>query len=77
MTDIEYPTVVLKSRTEQLVESRFDGRDIAEVLRDLYHGKRRLTQEQIAEELGVTRPTVVDWMKKYGIPTGYNRAESI
>jgi DNA-binding MarR family transcriptional regulator len=77
MTDTEYPTVVLKSRSEQLVEARFGGRDIAEILRDLYHGDRHLTQAQIADELGVTRPTVVDWMKRYDIPTGYNRAEAV
>jgi DNA-binding transcriptional regulator YiaG len=72
MTDAEFP-VTVKSRAEQLVEARFGGRDIADILRDLYHGPRHLTQQQIATELKVSRPTVVDWMQRYEIPTGYNR----
>lgn len=75
MTDGEYP-VTIKSRAEQLVEARFGGRDIAEILRDLYHGPRRLNQAQIARELRVSRPTVVDWMQRYEIPTGYNRGDA-
>ena len=72
MTDVNFS---VKSRTEQLVEARL-GRDLADVLRDLYHGPRRLTQEQIARELRVSRSTVVEWMQRYDIPTGYNRAPS-
>ena len=73
MADIDYP---IKSRTEQIIEAR-TGREIAELLRDLYHGERRLNQQQGADELGVSRSTVVDWMRRYGIETGYNRAEAV
>lgn len=73
MADTEYPAV-LKSRAEQIIEARL-GRDIRDVLRDLYQD-RGLTQEQIAVELGITRSTVVEWMKRHQIPTGYNRAEA-
>lgn len=64
---------LFKSREEQAVEARF-GRDITDILRDLYH-ERRLNQAQMAQELGVSRSTVVEWMQRRGIPTGYNRAE--
>lgn len=73
MTDIEFRA---KSQTEQIVEAR-EGRTIPEILRDLYHGERRLNQDQIAEELKVSRSTVIGWMRKYDIPTGYNRSEAI
>jgi DNA-binding transcriptional regulator YiaG len=75
MPDTEFPAVI-KSRTEQQVEARFK-RPIPELLRELYHGDRRLNQEQIAEELDVARSTVVEWMQRYEIPTGYNRSEAI
>lgn len=63
-----------KSRSEQAVEARF-GRDIATVLREMYH-ERRLSQAQMANELGVSRSTVVEWMQRHDVPTGYNKADS-
>lgn len=63
---------IFKSRSEQAVEARF-GRDVRGLLREMYHD-RRLTQAQIADELGVSRGTVVDWMQRWDIPTGYNKA---
>lgn len=72
MTDIEFR---VKSPAEQKVEAR-EGRPVPEILRDLYHGERKLSQEQIADELLVSRSTVVEWMQKFDIPTGYNRSEA-
>jgi DNA-binding transcriptional regulator LsrR (DeoR family) len=65
-------TPTFKSRTEQRIESE-TGRDIAVVLWELYHADR-LTQAQIAHKLRVHRTTVVDLMKRYAIPTGYNKS---
>jgi transposase len=67
--------ISFKSRTEQEVEARF-GRTIAELLRDYYHGERRWSQARIAKEFQVDRGTVIEWMQKYDIPTGYNRDEA-
>jgi DNA-binding XRE family transcriptional regulator len=64
--------IVFKSRTEQRIEAE-QGRDIAEVLRDLYH-TRGLTQDQMAAELRVHRTTVVDLMKRHSVETGYNKS---
>lgn len=77
MTDLisaDRPTFVARSREEQEIEAR-EKRPIDTILRDLYHGPRRLNQQAIAEELGVTRQTVIGWMQKHGIPTAYNRSE--
>lgn len=62
-------TIVVKTRGMQLVEAR-EGRDIEELLRDLYE-RQGLTQEQIAQRLGVRRATVVDWMAALGIAARY------
>jgi transposase len=62
---------IFKSRAEQRIEAR-EGREIPVILRDLYH-KQGQSQEQIAETLRVSRGTVIEWMRKYSIPTGYNR----
>lgn len=64
--------LVFKSRTEQRIEAE-TGRDIVAVLTDMYH-ERGLTQDQMAAELRVHRTTVVDLMKRHGIPTGYNKS---
>jgi len=64
-------TFIAKSRQEQLVEARF-GADIRVVLRDLYDSG--LSQAAVADRVGVGRATVVEWMKKYGIPTRDRRA---
>lgn len=42
------------------------GRDLTEMLQDLYHA-RRLTQRQIADELGIDTSTVTRWMRALGI----------
>lgn len=65
--------VIFKSRAEQRVEAEF-GIDVDAVLRFLYHDNG-LNQEQIAARLRVSRSTVVEWMKRHSVPTGYNRAE--
>lgn len=64
--------MIFKSRAEQRVEAR-TGREIPDLLREAYHD-RGLTQQQIADELRVSRGAVIEWMQKYDIPTGYNRS---
>lgn len=54
-----------KSYAQQLVTER-TGRDVAELLRELYVDKRH-TQEEIARALGITRPTVTSWLREFGI----------
>jgi DNA-binding transcriptional regulator LsrR (DeoR family) len=51
----------------QIVEHRFDD-TVEQLLHRLYvvEGK---TQAQVAEELGVTRRTVIAWMQTFGIET--------
>lgn len=75
MPDTEFPVeLVIKSPAEQRVEARFGGRDIAEILRQLYHVEK-LTQAQMARRMRVGRGTVIEWMQKHSIPTGYNKAD--
>ena len=66
-------TLTVKTRQEQLLEARF-GSDIGSLLDRLYGSGK--SQQTIAEELGVTRQTVVRWMKRYRIPTRDRRAVS-
>jgi len=61
-----------KSRAEQLVEARH-GASVEALLRRLYVAEG-MTQEQVAETLGVGRDTVYAWMRKYHIPTRDRRA---
>lgn len=56
---------ILKSRQEQLVEIRF-GEPVEALLRRLYI-EEGLTQEQIAERLGVGRRSIIRWFGKYGL----------
>lgn len=55
----------IKSRTEQVVEQR-TGRELPDLLRELYI-EQRVTQEEIAEALGVHRVTVTKWLGQFGI----------
>jgi transposase len=55
----------IKSRAEQVVEQR-TGRELPELLRDLYVDQRH-TQEEIARALGVHRVTVTKWLTSFGI----------
>lgn len=75
MTDAEFPDVIVKSGAVQKVEAAFGGRDVRDILTDLYH-EQKLSQAQIARRLKVDRSTVVDWMKRFDVATGYNRAEA-
>lgn len=54
-----------RTHAQELVALR-TGRPVADVLRDLYVDQR-LTQEQVAAELGITRMTAVRWLAEYGI----------
>jgi DNA-binding XRE family transcriptional regulator len=62
----------VKSRAEQVVAIR-TGRDVPEFLRELYVDQG-LSQQEVAERLGVHRLTVVGWMRDFGIPTRDRRA---
>lgn len=59
-------SIEILSPAEQVVEQE-QGRPVRELLADLYG--QGLTQEQIADRLGVARGTVIAWMTKYGIRT--------
>lgn len=65
-------TLLFKSRQEQRVEHE-QGERIDALLRRLYQDER-LTQDQVAERLGVGRAAVLRWMVKYEIPTRDRRA---
>lgn len=54
-----------KSHAKELVRER-TGRDVQDVLRDLYVEKRH-SQEEIGEALGVHRMTISLWLREYGI----------
>lgn len=54
-----------KSYAKELVRQR-TGREVPEVLRDLYITKRH-TQQEIADALGVSRMAVSAWLAEYGI----------
>lgn len=57
----------IKSRTEQMVELRH-GAPVEVLIRRLYVNEG-LSQEEVAEALGVGRKAVIRWMATYGIPT--------
>lgn len=57
--------VVIKSRARQVVEGR-TGRELPELLRDLYL-TQRLTQQEIADAIGVHRITVTKWLADFAI----------
>lgn len=61
-----------KSATEQRLEA-LHGVTVEALLRRLYVAQG-MSQEQVAETLGVSRSTVIDWMAAYGIPTRDRRA---
>ena len=63
----------VKSRQEQLVSARNGGREVSDLLRDLYE-VQGLSQEEVALRLGVHRVTVVRWMAEFGIQTRDRRA---
>jgi DNA invertase Pin-like site-specific DNA recombinase len=54
-----------KSHAKELVR-RTTGREVDEVLRDLYVGRRH-SQSEIADALGVHRMTIAAWLAEYGI----------
>jgi DNA-binding MarR family transcriptional regulator len=64
--------IAIKSREEQLVEARFDA-SIPDLLRILYVDDG-LSQQEVADRLGVHRSTVVRWMRQRGIATRDRRA---
>lgn len=61
-----------RSRHEELVELKH-GAPVPALLRRLYITEG-LTQEQVAQTLGVSRQAVVRWMAAYNIPTRDRRA---
>lgn len=66
------PDIDIKGRQEQIVEARF-GASVDALLDRLYHSDG-MSQQQIADTLGVHRSTVVRWMKERGIQTRDRRA---
>jgi DNA invertase Pin-like site-specific DNA recombinase len=54
-----------KSYAKELVR-RQTGREVADVLRELYLDKRH-TQQEIADALGVSRMAIGAWLAEYGI----------
>lgn len=53
------------THAQALVQLR-TGRPPAEILRELYID-RRMSQADIAAELGITRNTVAMWLREFGI----------
>ena len=66
----------IKSRTEQEVSQRNAGRDVPELVRELYVEKRH-TDREIAEALGVHRVTVTNWRSEWGITRDERPAVSL
>lgn len=54
-----------RTHAQELVTLR-TGRPVDQVLRDMYL-ERRLSQAEIAAELGITRVTVAMWLREFGI----------
>lgn len=61
----------IKSRAEQVVQARH-GREVPELVRELYG--QGLSQDDVAEQIGVHRSTLVRWMRDWKIPTRDRRA---
>lgn len=54
-----------KSYAQEVVR-KSTGRDVGELLRELYVDQRR-SQEEIAKALNVSRGAIVAWLTEYGI----------
>lgn len=66
------PEIAIKTAAEQVLEARY-GMSVPDLLRQLYDVDQ-MSQQQIADTLGIHRSTVVRWMKELGIPTRDRRA---
>jgi DNA-binding XRE family transcriptional regulator len=53
------------THAQQLVALQH-GRELPELLKDLYV-EQELSQEEIAQRLGITRVTVAMWLREFGI----------
>ena len=60
-----------KSRAEIAVQAA-NGREVPGLVRELYESG--LSQQEVADRLGVHRATLVRWMREWGIPTRDRRA---
>jgi transposase len=56
----------IKGRVEQEVSQRNGGRDVPELVRELYIEKR-FSDREIAEALQVHRVTITNWRADWGI----------
>lgn len=69
MTNNPLPAVY-KTRQMFDVEQANTGRDIRLILIDLYN--RHGSQSGVAQELGISQPTIADWFAMLGIKTVTN-----
>jgi transposase len=63
----------IKSRAEQVVSARNGGREVPELVRELYY-EEGLSQDAVAERLGVSLATIQRWMRDWGMATRDRRA---
>jgi transposase len=64
--------IQVKTAVEQVLEAQY-GRPVPDLLRQLY-SVDGMSQQQMADTLGVHRSTVVRWMRLWSIPTRDRRA---
>ena len=62
---MSYPSHI-RTAVQQVIEAR-EGAPIDQVLARLYG--EGMTQQEIADRLGVSRITVIAWMQRLGLPT--------
>ena len=65
----------IKGYAKELVRTR-TGRDVEALLRELYVDKRH-SQQEIADALQVSRSTVNEWLREYGITRDARSAVSL
>lgn len=67
MPTVEQQVVRPKTFAMQLVEAR-EGRPLEDLIDELYV-RGGLTQQQVADRLGITNSALSRWMSALGIPT--------
>jgi CRP-like cAMP-binding protein len=59
-------TIIPRTAVQQLIEARF-GLPIDQLLAERY--SRGMTQQEIADDLGASRASVIRWMQRLGLET--------